>query len=82
MALVLNKKMLSDRIKDGFLAELKGHWIMKIIDTLFGTHSEREIKKIDYLADSIMELRPLMMKLSDEECLNKYCILLNKGDVS
>lgn len=40
---------------------------MKVIDKIFGTHSEREIKRITSLVDKIEELRPTMMDLSDEE---------------
>ncbi len=40
---------------------------MKIIDKIFGTHSERELKRIEPLADKIDELRPAMQSLSDEE---------------
>ncbi len=40
---------------------------MKIIDKIFGTHSERELKRIIPLVDKIEALRPQMMELSDEE---------------
>lgn len=40
---------------------------MKIVDKIFGTHSERELKRIAPLADKIDELRPAMQALSDEE---------------
>ena len=40
---------------------------MKIIDKIFGTHSERELKRIEPLVDKIEELRPAMQALSDEE---------------
>ncbi len=40
---------------------------MKIVDKIFGTHSERELKRIAFLADKIEELRPAMQALSDEE---------------
>lgn len=40
---------------------------MKILDKVFGTHSERELKRIMPLADKIDELRPSMQALSDEE---------------
>ncbi len=39
---------------------------MKIIDKIFGTHSERELKRIMPLVDKIEELRPAMQALSDE----------------
>lgn len=34
---------------------------------IFGTHSERELKRIDGLVQAIEDLRPAMMDLSDEE---------------
>ena len=40
---------------------------MKVIDKIFGTHSERELKRIEPLVDKIEELRPAMQALSDEE---------------
>ena len=40
---------------------------MSLIDKMFGTHSEREIKRIMPLVDAIEALRPEMMALSDEE---------------
>ena len=44
---------------------------MKIIDKLFGTHSERELKRIAPLVDKIESLRPAMQALSDEELRGK-----------
>ncbi|HOO27021.1 MAG TPA: preprotein translocase subunit SecA [Lachnospiraceae bacterium] len=38
---------------------------MKIIDKIFGTHSERELKLIEPLVDKVEALRPEMMALSD-----------------
>ena len=40
---------------------------MKLVEKLFGTHSSRELKRIDPLVDQIEALRPDMLKLSDEE---------------
>ena len=40
---------------------------MKVIDKIFGTHSERELRRIEPLVDKIEELRPTMQALSDEE---------------
>ena len=40
---------------------------MKVFDKIFGTHSERELKKIIPIVDQIEALRPKMMELSDEE---------------
>ena len=44
---------------------------MKIIDKLFGTHSERELKRIAPVVDQIEALRPTMQALSDEELRGK-----------
>ena len=40
---------------------------MKVIDKIFGTHSEREIKRIEPWVDKIEELRPAMQALTDEQ---------------
>ncbi|MCR4739746.1 MAG: preprotein translocase subunit SecA [Lachnospiraceae bacterium] len=40
---------------------------MKIIDKIFGTHSERELKLITPIVDRIEAMRDQMMALSDEE---------------
>ena len=40
---------------------------MNIIQKVFGTHSQREIKMILPLVDKVESLRPQMMALSDEE---------------
>ncbi len=44
---------------------------MKIIDKLFGTHSERELKIIMPLVDKVESLRDSMMALSGEELKDK-----------
>jgi len=44
---------------------------MKVIDKVFGTHSEREIKKIKPIVDAILDLRPQMVELSDAELQGK-----------
>jgi preprotein translocase subunit SecA len=44
---------------------------MKIVDKIFGTHSERELKIINPLVDKVEALRDSMMKLSDEELKDK-----------
>ena len=44
---------------------------MKIIDKVFGTHSERELKKIYPIADKVDSLGPAMAALSDEELRGK-----------
>ncbi|MBQ6812921.1 MAG: hypothetical protein IJP06_07385, partial [Agathobacter sp.] len=40
---------------------------MGIIEKLFGTHSERELKRIYPIADKIEGMRDAMMALSDDE---------------
>ena len=44
---------------------------MGAFEKIFGTHSERELKRIKPLVDKIENLRPAMMELSDEELQNK-----------
>ena len=39
---------------------------MKIVEKIFGTHSERELKKIYPIVDKIEALRPSMMEMSDD----------------
>ena len=45
--------------------------VMSVIQKVFGTHSEREIKRISGLVDKIESLRPGMMELSDEQLRDK-----------
>lgn len=40
---------------------------MSIVTKIFGTHSERELKRIEPIVDKIESLRPEMQKLTDEE---------------
>ena len=44
---------------------------MSILTNIFGTHSERELKRIYPLVDKIEALRPEMQKLTDEELRGK-----------
>lgn len=44
---------------------------MNLIQKVFGTHSERELKRIEGTVQAIEELRPQMMELSDEELRGK-----------
>ena len=41
----------------------------KITDMLFGTHSQRELRRIDPIVKQIESLRPQMLALSDNELL-------------
>ena len=44
-----------------------GRLVMKLLDKIFGTHSERELKRVTPIVDKIESLRPEMMAKSDEE---------------
>ena len=44
---------------------------MSVIEKIFGTHSSRELKRIEPLVDKIEALRPNMQALSDEELRGK-----------
>ncbi|MDE6844742.1 MAG: preprotein translocase subunit SecA [Lachnospiraceae bacterium] len=44
---------------------------MGVVQKVFGTHSEREIKRIEGLVKKIEDLRPAMMELSDEQLRDK-----------
>ena len=44
---------------------------MNIVEKIFGTHSERELKRILPLVDKIEALRPTMQALTDEELRGK-----------
>ena len=45
--------------------------VVKIIDKVFGTRSERELKRIMHQVDEVESLRPKMQALSDEELKGK-----------
>ena len=45
--------------------------IMSVVQKIFGTHSEREIKRINGLVDKIEGMRPEMMELTDEQMRDK-----------
>lgn len=44
---------------------------MNVIQKVFGTHSERELKRIMPIVDKIESMRPAMMELSDEQLKDK-----------
>ncbi len=44
---------------------------MNLIQKVFGTHSERELKRIEGIVQSIEDLRPSMQALSDQELAGK-----------
>ncbi len=56
---------------------------MTLIEKIFGTHSSRELKRIEPLVNRIEELRPAMQELSDEELRGKtdeYKRRLSEGE--
>ena len=56
---------------------------MSIVNKIFGTHSERELKRISPIADQVEALRPAMQKLSDAELKAKtreFRDRLSKGE--
>ena len=48
-----------------------GEFEMSIIEKIFGTHSQRELKRIYPIVDKIEALRPEMQALSDEQLRGK-----------
>lgn len=44
---------------------------MNIVNKVFGTHSERELKRIERTVDAIEALRPAMQQLTDEQLKDK-----------
>ena len=44
---------------------------MKFLEKIFGTHSERELKRIHPIVQKIESLRDTMMALTDEELRGK-----------
>ncbi|MCH5280422.1 MAG: preprotein translocase subunit SecA [Lachnospiraceae bacterium] len=56
---------------------------MSVVEKIFGTHSERELKRINPIVDKIEGYRDEMMALSDEELKNKtkeYKNRLSEGE--
>lgn len=56
---------------------------MSLVNKVFGTHSERELKRIEPLVKQIEDLRPAMMELSDEQLRDKtreYKKRLSEGE--
>ena len=50
---------------------------MGALTKIFGTHSERELKRIYPLVDKVESYRDSMQKLSDEELRNKTITTIN-----
>ena len=44
---------------------------MSIVSKMFGTHSERELKRVYPIVDKIESYRPSMMELKDEQLRDK-----------
>ena len=44
---------------------------MGIMDKFFGTHSERELKRINPIVEKIESYRPSMMEMADEQLKSK-----------
>ncbi len=58
-------------------------FMSKVTDKIFGSHSEREVKRIRPLVKKIEDLRPAMQALSDEELRDKtkeFRKRLNEGE--
>lgn len=56
---------------------------MNLIEKMFGTHSERELKLIYPIVDKIVALKPEMEKLTDDELKDntrKFRERLEKGE--
>lgn len=56
---------------------------MSFIEKIFGSHSEREVKKLKFAVDKIEELSPAMEALSDDELkakTNEFKERLSKGE--
>ncbi len=51
---------------------------MKLVEKLFGTHSQRELKAINSTVDKVESLRPEMMALSDDELKAKTVEFKNR----
>ena len=49
---------------------------MGVVQKIFGTHSEREIKRIEGLVNKIESLRPAMMDLTDDQLRDKTVVVL------
>ncbi|WP_369461550.1 hypothetical protein [Thermoclostridium stercorarium] len=52
---------------------------MKLLEKIFGTYSEREIRKIEPIIDRIEALESEMQKLSDAELRAKNSLLQKKA---
>lgn len=50
---------------------MRGDSILKLFEKVFGTHSDREIKKIRKMVDKVLNLDKIYQELSDQELRNK-----------
>ena len=55
---------------------------MKFTEKLFGTHSERELKRIYPIVDKIEALRPTMQALTDEELFRREADVIDFNWIS
>ncbi|MDF2472278.1 MAG: secA [Anaerocolumna sp.] len=67
MRVEINKKLTS-----------RSEMTMSFVKKIFGTHSERELKRIIPIVDKIEALEPTMEKLSDDELKNKTVEFKNR----
>ncbi len=66
---VISRKPLTYKRPKYIVADLKCK--LSVIQKVFGTHSEREIKRIESLVNKIEGMRPDMMEMSDEQLRDK-----------
>ena len=62
-----------------------GACVMNLVEKVFGTHSDRELKLIYPIVNKIEKLRPQMQAMSDEELRDqtrKFRERLAKGETS
>lgn len=50
---------------------MRGDSILKLFEKVFGTHSDRKIKKIRKMVDKVLNLDKIYQELSDQELRNK-----------
>jgi preprotein translocase subunit SecA len=58
---------ISDKVRKCLIYRKLMGVYMKLTEKIFGTHSTRELRRVDHLVNQTEALRPEMVKLSDEE---------------
>ena len=58
----------------GIKLVIRSNYHMGLMQKIFGTHSENELKRIYPIVDEVEALEPVMQKLSDSE-LKDNCLL-------